>query len=230
MMKKLIVILALAWVVPFAAVAGDVANLVNLGFSPDSSHFMFGFYGFDVQSGKPYAELFIVDTKRNNFVPGGTFKGLYAVQPQPGWNPAGAFYRLFSDASTTARKFGIDHLDQGRLVYLLLDGLAGPDNLSFKDFGTGAQWEVKLNESIEETNGTVSSSFSLELEITDGEGKKTSVKAGNPQIKRKGIENYTMREILVAGDNKTVAILIERVERTPAGPSIRYMVETFRLP
>ena len=53
-MKKLIVILALAWVVPLAAAAGDIANLVNLGFSPDSSHFMFGFYGFDVQSGKPY--------------------------------------------------------------------------------------------------------------------------------------------------------------------------------
>ena len=80
-MKKLIVILALAWVVPLAAAAGDIANLVNLGFSPDSSHFMFGFYGFDVQSGKPYAELFIVDTKKNNFVQGGTFKGLFAVEP-----------------------------------------------------------------------------------------------------------------------------------------------------
>ena len=229
-MKKLVVILALAWAIPLAAVAGDVANLVNLGFSPDSSHFMFGFYGFDVQSGKPYAELFIVDTKRNNFVPGGTFKGLYAVQPQPGWNSAGAFYRLFSDASTTARRFGIDHLNQGRLVYLLLDGLSGPDSLSFRDFGTGAQWEVKLNETIEQVNGSVSSSFGLEVEITDVAGKKTSVKAGNPQIKRRGIENYTMREILVAGDGKTVAILIERVERTPAGPSIRFMVETFRLP
>ena len=219
-MKKLIVILALAWAVPLAAVAGDVANLVNLGFSPDSSHFMFGFYGFDVQSGKPYAELFIVDTKKNNFVQAGTFKGLYAIQPQPGWNPAGAFYRLFSDASTVARKYGIDHLDQGRLVYLLLDGLSG----------TGAQWEVKLDETVEETNGSISSSFGLALDITDTAGKKTSVKAGNPQIKRKGIENYTMREILVAGDGKTVVILIERVERTNAGPSIRYMVETFRLP
>jgi predicted secreted protein len=230
MMKKLIVILALAWVVPLAVVAGDVANLVNLGFSPDSSHFMFGFHGFDVQSGKPYAELFIVDTKKNNFVQGGTFKGLYAIEPQPGWNPAGAFYRLFSDATAVARKFGIDHLNQGRLVYLLLDGLSGPDSLSFKDFGTGAQWEVKLNETIEETNGSISSSFGLELVITDTAGKKTSVKAGNPQIKRKGIENYTMREILVAGDGKTVVILIERVERTPLGPSIRFMVETFRLP
>jgi predicted secreted protein len=230
MMKKLIVILALAWVVPLAAGAGDVANLVNLGFSPDSGHFMFGFYGFDIQSGKPYAELFIVDTKRNNFVPGGTFKGLYAVQPQPGWNPAGAFYRLFSDANATARKYGIDHLNQGRLVYLLLDGLSGPDSLSFKDFGTGFQWEVKLNETIEKTSDAVSSFFGLELEITDTAGKKTSIKAGNPSIKRRGIENYTIREILVAGDDKTVVILIERVERTPRGPSIRYMVETFRLP
>lgn len=229
-MKKLIVILALAGLIPLAAAAGDVANLVNLGFSPDSRHFMFGFYGFDVQSGKPYAELFIVDTKRNNFVQGGTFKGMYAVQPQPGWNPAGAFYRLFSDASATARRFGIDHLDQGRLVYLLLDGLSGPDSLSFKDFGTGAQWEVKLNETIEEVNGSVRSSFGLELQITDGAGKKTSVKAGNPQIKRRGIENYTICGILVARDEKTVAILIERMERTPAGPSLRYMVETFRLP
>jgi predicted secreted protein len=229
-MKKLMVILAFAWVVPLAAAAGDVANLVNLGFSPDSGHFMFGFYGFDIQSGKPYAEIFIVDTKRNTFVQGGTFRGQYSIQPQPGWNPAGAFFRLFSEASTVAKRFGINHLEQGRLVYLLLDGMSGPDNLSFKDFGTGAQWDVSLNETIEEANGSVSSSFGLELVITEAAGKKTSVKAGNPQIKRRGIENYTMREILVAADGKTVAVLIERVERTPAGPSVRYMVETFRLP
>ena len=228
-MKRWIAIVALMLAFVSAAFAGDVATLVNLGFSPDSAYFMFGFYGLDVSNGKPYAEVYIVDTKRNDFAPGGVFKGMYGAELQPGWDPAGGFYRLFSDATPLARKLKVDHLAQGRLVYLLVNGDAGSDALSFKDFDTGAQWDVALKENVEDRAGAISSSFGLEVSVTT-DGKKAGVKAGNPAIKRKAVADYTIREIVVAPDGRTVVMLIEKLEKNASGTSIRYMAETFRLP
>ncbi|HUW69343.1 MAG TPA: DUF2259 domain-containing protein [bacterium] len=229
-MKRWIAIVTMVLALGSTAFAGDVATLVNLGFSPDSATFMFGFYGLDVANSKPYAELYLVDTKKNDFVHGGVFKGMYGSEMQPGWDPAGGFYKLFSDAAPAARKLRIDHLAQGRLVYLLVNGDAGPDALSFKDFETGAQWDVILRQSVEEKTGSFVSSFGLEISITAVDGKKTSMKAGNPSIKRKDVAKYTIKEILVAPDGKTVVAIIERLEKNSAGPSIRYMVESFKLP
>jgi predicted secreted protein len=228
-MTRWITLVALVLALSQAAFAGDVATLVNLGFSPDSTCFMFGFYGLDTSPGKPYAELYLVDTKKNEFRPGGVFKGMYGAELKPGWDPAGGFYKLFSDAAPLARKNRIDHLAQGRLVYLLINGAEGPDTLAFKDFETAAQWNVALKETVEEKAGALTSSFSLDVSVTNGE-RKSVVKAGNPAIKRKGVANYTIREIVVAPDDKTVVVLIERLEKGASGNSIRYMVETFRLP
>lgn len=228
-MKRSIAIVAMLLAIISAAFAGDVATLVNLGFSPDSAYFMFGFHGLDTANGKPYAEVYLVDTKKNDFVSGGTLKGMYGTELQPGWDPAGGFYKLFSDAVPLARKHRIDHLAQGRLVYLLINGGVASDTLSFKDFETGAQWDVVLKESIEDKAGQVSSSFGLEISI-ESEGKKTSVKAGNPRIKRKGVSDYSVKEILLGPDAKTVVVIVERLEKQAGGQAIRYMVETFRLP
>ncbi|GAB1455685.1 MAG: DUF2259 domain-containing protein [Spirochaetia bacterium] len=228
-MKKWIAILALLIAFGSSAFAGDVATLVNLGFSPDSSHFMFGFYGLDAVNGKPYAEVYLVDTKRNDFVTGGVFKGMYGTEIQPGWDPAGGFYKLFSDATSLARKYQIDHLAQGRLVYLLINGETKEDRLTFKDFDSGDQWDVHLDKSVIEKPGEILSSFGLEVSLTH-DGKKSSIKAGNPSIRRKGVSDYTIRSIVVAPDGKTVVALIEKLEKDASGTSIRYMAESFRLP
>jgi len=228
-MKRWIALATMVLATGFYAYAGDVASLVNLGFSPDSAYFMFGFYGLDASNDKPYAELYIVDTKKNDFVRDGTFKGMYGAELKPGWDPAGGFYKLFSDAVPSARKYRIDHLAQGRLVYLLIDGSSGPDTLSFKDFDSGAQWDIVLKETIEQKGEVFTSSFGIEASLTV-DGKKSAVKAGNPSFKRKGVADYTIREIVVAPDGKTVVMLIEKLEKSSGTTSIRYMVETFRLP
>lgn len=230
-MKRLITLATILFGLSASAFAGDVATLVNLGFSPDSAYFMFGYYGLDMAAGKPYAEIYIVDTKKNEFTSDGVYRGLYPVELQPGWNPAGAFYRLFATTITQAGKRKIDHLEQGRLIYLSINGEDASDVLSFKDFSTKVQWDVSLKENVtEEKDGSILSSFGLDVSILGPDGKKISLKAGNPQIRRKNVKDYTIRQILVAPDGKTVVVLIERLEKDPTGSGIRYMVETFRLP
>ncbi|HOX92270.1 MAG TPA: DUF2259 domain-containing protein [Spirochaetales bacterium] len=228
-MRKLIALAALLVACAGMAFAGDVATLVNLGFSADSAYFMFGFHGLDTASGKPYAEIYLVDTKKNEFVPKGSFKGMYAVDLEPGWNPAGSFYKLFSEAVSMAKSLKIDHLSQGRLLYIQADGEA-PDTLSFSDYKTADQWSVVLKEVVAGTEAVPVSSFGLEISIATSAGKTFSLKAGNPQIKRSGVQNYTISQILLAPDGKTVVVLVERLEKGASGTMIRYMVETFRLP
>ncbi len=229
-MKKWILLVSLGIALLSTAFAGDLPTLVNLGFSSDSSCFMFGFYGIDAASSKPYAEIYLVDTKKNNFVTGGIFRGMYGASLEPGWNASGAFFRLFADANAQSRKYAIDHLAQGRLTYLLVNGAEDPDKISFRDFKDSSQWDVALKEVVEEKAGSLTSSFSIEYSIIGTDGKKTSGTLGNPKIKRNNVKNYTINQIILGPDEKTLIFIIEKIEKNPNGPAISYMVETCKLP
>lgn len=211
--------------------AGDVAFFVNLGFSPDSAYYMFGQYGIDAQTGTPYAETFVVDTKANDFVRKGTARMTYAVRPEPGQDPAAAFYALLADqGAARLKEYRIDPLRQGRIVYLLVNGQTPSDALSFKDYKTDAQWEVLLRPAATETNGEVTSSFGISVSVTSKAGTVKRFEAGNPGIKRKGVRGYAIRRILVTPDEKTVVFIVEKRVAVKDGDSVRYMVETVRIP
>ena len=211
--------------------AGDVAFFVNLGFSPDSAYYMFGQYGVDTQNGTPYAETFVVDTQKNDFVRKGSARKMYAVRPEPGQDPAAAFYALLADeGAAKLKEYRIDPLRQGRIVYLLVNGQTPSDALSFKDYKTDAQWEVQLRPSSTETGAATTSSFGISVAITSKTGSVKRFEAGNPGIKRKDVRGYAIRRILVTPDEKTIVFIVEKRMAETGGDSVRYMVETVRMP
>lgn len=224
--------LALAVILAAAPLwAGDVASFVNLGFSPDSGYYMFGQYGVDTQTGTPYAETFVVDTKKNDFVEKGTARMTYAVRPEPGQDPAAAFYALLADkGAAKLREYRIDPLRQGRIIYLLVNGDTPSDALSFKDYKTEAQWEVQLRPTSVEVNGEVTSTFGISVAVTAKGGAVKRFEAGNPGIRRKGVRGYAIRRILVTPDEKTIVFIVEKRVASKDGDSVRYMVETVRIP
>jgi predicted secreted protein len=198
----------LASLVP--AFAGDVATFVNLGFSPDSAYFMFGQFGIDQTAGKPYAETFLVDDKRNDFVDKGVVRKTFDAAIEPGQDAAGALFALVGDQQPLVKKYKIDHLRPGRLLYVLMDGQEPPASLSFRDFKTGASLEVSLNQSSSEAKGTVSSSFGIAVSYTAKEGAVKRVVGGNPDIKRPGVKAYVIRRIIAAPDEKTLVFIVEK--------------------
>lgn len=230
-MKRFVALTVFLCSLAWTASAGDVATLVNLGFSADSSCFMFGYYGIDSKTGTPYSEIFLVDAKRNDFVPQGSLKGLYAATLEPGWDAEGAFYTLFADATGLARKYGVNHLSQGRLLYLLLNGDQPSEKLSFRDFKTEVSFEIALAQKAETAkDGKVSSSFGISATATPPGGAAKAFKAGNPGVRRKDVASYLIREIILAPDGKTLVFVVEKREAEYAGGSVRYMVETVRIP
>jgi predicted secreted protein len=230
-MKKwtLVAILAVSLAAP-SAFAGDVATFVDLGFSPDSAYFMFGQYGAEQSSGKPYAETYLVDNRKNDFVAKGVARKVYETGLEPGQDGVGAFYALFSDQVALARKYKIDHLRPGRLLYVLLDGQEPPASLSFRDFKTGASYEISLNQSASDAKGGSSSSFGLALSVAGKDGSAKRVTGGNPDIKRPGVKAYLIRRIIAAPDEKTLVFIVEKRMAEKGDGGIRYMVETLKLP
>lgn len=230
MMRRSLVATALFLVILASARAGDVATFVNLGFSADSSYFMFGQYGIDSASGTLYAETYLVDNRKNDFVPKGVARRTFENVIEPGQETYGAIFSLYGDQIDLVRKYKIDNLKPGRLLYVLIDGQEPPTSLSFRDFKTDATYEISLNQSAVKSGTTVSSSFGIAVSYTAKGGETKRVVGGNPDIKRSGVESYLIRRLFIAPDEKTLVFIVEKRTMSKGDPGVRYMVEALRLP
>jgi predicted secreted protein len=212
------------------AFAGDVATFVNLGFSADSAYFMFGQYGIDQTASKPYAETYLVDNTRNDFVAKGVAHRIYDAALEPGQDATGAIFALVGEEQSLIKKYRIDHMKPGRLLYVLMDGQEPPASLSFRDFKTGASYEISLNQSSSESKGAASASFGIAVSYTSKDGTTKRVVGGNPDIKRSGVKAYVIRRIIAAPDEKTLVFLVEKRTVDKGDQAVRYMVEALKLP
>ena len=230
MMKRSLFAAAFLFAALVPAFAGDVATFVNLGFSPDSAYFMFGQYGIDPAVGKPYAETYLVDCRKNDFVDTGLLRRTFDAALEPGQDAVGALFTLVGDQQGLIRKYRIDHLRPGRLLYILMDGQEPPASLSFRDFKTGSSFEVSLNQSSSESKSSLSSSFGIALSVMAKDGAAKRVVGGNPDIKRQGVKAYVIRRIISAPDEKTLVFIVEKRMVDKGDSAIRYMVEALKLP
>jgi predicted secreted protein len=228
-MLKRSAILFLMILVAQAAFAGDVATFVNLGFSDDGAFFMFGQYGIDQPSGASYAEIYAVNNASNDFAPQGVLKASNSAPLDIGQDGSGLFYNLMYQNAANAKKYRVDHLKQGRLLYVLLDGEEPLSDLSFRDFKTGADYEITLNKDIMETGSGVVSSFSLDLAVSYSDGGSKRVLAGNPAVRRSGVRDYLIRRVILSPDSRYAIVIVEKKTNAPDGVSVRYMVEPIRL-
>ncbi|GAB4369388.1 MAG: DUF2259 domain-containing protein [Spirochaetales bacterium] len=209
--------------------AGDVATFVNLGFSPRSEYFMFGFHGWDSDAKQFFAEIYAVEVKENQFAPGGVVKKVYPGQLVPGQDTAGAFYTLLEENGPLTKRFGINHLKQGRPVYILMNGEPSKDSLEFRDFVSSTTYNVKMVKDIRGKGETVQSAFFLDVTFTRKDGRVNKQIIGSQNYYRPGVQDYRIRQILVSPDEQHIVFVIEKIHYGKEGPSIRYMVETARL-
>jgi predicted secreted protein len=212
----------------FSAFAGDVASFVNLGFSDESGYFMFGFHGVDTETNKPFAEIYTVDVKANNFVAGGVAKESFAEGLQPGQDSSGALYTLLEKNGALAGKFRIRHLKQGRPLYILLNGDTVKDTLEFRDFNTASEYSIRLIQNSIGAGAQVKAAFHISFSIRRAGGTKDFV-IGRPDFYREKVMDYRIRQVILSPDEKHLVFVIERDQYTSRGKAIRYMVETVKI-
>jgi predicted secreted protein len=212
--------------------AGEVATFVDLGFSPDGKYYLFGQYGVTDKTLLPWAELFFVDVDKNNFVPGGKKQYLHTGQIVLGQDGSGALYKLLLANKDLIQKYNIDFLRQSTPLYITPDGekQEASDPIEFRDFATGRSFKASLTQYVEGAGKNLSSSFFINLEVTDAKGNTKKYLVGTPSLKRPLIASYMIRKAMIAPQDGSLIFIIEMKRVADQGFDIRYMVEAVRIP
>jgi predicted secreted protein len=212
--------------------AGDTAVFVDLGFSPDGKTYMFGQYGVQSETLRPWADLYIVDVPNNNYVPGGRISYTHDGSVVPGQDGSGALYRLIARNTALADRYSIGFLFQGQPLYISSTNGAGPsgESIEFRDFEKSASFRANLSILVEGTGTNARSSFFINLERRGNDGSVRKYTVGSPQIKRQGVTGYQIRKVMVApGDGSVIFVIEMKKQNVSGGVDIRYMVEALRL-
>ena len=213
--------------------AGDSASFVDLGFSADGSIYMFAQHG--VRSGTlyPWADLFVVDVARNDFVPQGKIPYIHDRPIDAGQDGSSALYRLLIKNAGLVERYGLSYPNQGLPLYIALNGDPAYDGaiITFKDFVSGVSYRASLVEKTSGSGKNARSSFYITLESTGGDGEETytlSDRIGTPQLERASILSYRIKKVLAAPSGNALVFVIEMKCHGENGPDIRYMVEAVR--
>ncbi len=225
-MNKKWVTLACLFLIAATVSAGDVAQFVNLGFSDDSDYFMFGQYGILGDSSRPFAEIYVVDVAKNNFVQDGVQRRVFDTAVSLGQDGSAALHRLLREEAPLGSNHGIDHLEQGRIIYVLIDGQAPLPRLSFRDFLRDVRYDVELLQDRRGSAEDVEAAFHIRLSVDRGAAGTRSYTLGLPDYYREGVSRYLIRQILLTPDEDGIVFVVEMRRPASEGQDIRYMVET----
>ena len=209
--------------------AGDTASFIDLGFSPDGKTYMFAQYGVQSKTLKPWADLFVVDVPRNNFVSGGRLSLVHDGPVVSGQDGTGALYRIIAENTALAEKYRINYCFQGQPLYINLENGNSAGTIEFRDFESGASYKAALVSSVEGSDAALKSSFYINLEKTARDGSKKTYTVGTPQIKRPLIASYRIRKVVIAPHDGSMILVIEMKKQDGGDYDIRYMVEAVRL-
>jgi len=210
--------------------AGDSASFVDLGFSQDGSIYMFAQYGVRVGTLRPWADVFIVDVARNDFVSGGRISYTHDRPIDAGQDGAGALYRLIATNAPLAERYGVTYPNQGQPLYISLEGdpaYAG-ETITFRDFVSGASYQANLVETINGSGTGLTSSFYIDLECTGGDGSRRTFRVGTPEVQRPLVSSYRIKKALIAPPGNSIIFVIEMKRQADGGHDVRYMVEALR--
>ncbi|WP_028972680.1 DUF2259 domain-containing protein [Spirochaeta cellobiosiphila] len=232
-MKKTILLLLLYGFVQVGVFAGDVADFVNLGFSADGRYFYFGQYGVTDENHNPYGEVYLVDVSSNQFLNDGVRKKEFNSTISLGGTAQGALYSLLEEMVPQRKKYGIQYLNQGRLIFVRVmepnDVSKDLSGINFTDFVTKDNYQVNIDQKKEGTGKQERSSFFIQLDITLNNSGKIRKTVGLPNYYRPGISSYRINRIIKSPDGNSLVFVIEKNLSEAQGGGVRYMVETVSL-
>jgi predicted secreted protein len=231
MLKKSFLTAAVLAICGTALWAGDTASFMDLGFSRDGRVYMFAQYGVLSSTLRPWADLYAVDVSQNNFVSGGKFTYSSNNSVNAGNDGIGALYRIITQNSALADRYGVDYLRQGHPLYIALDSEGGNprgERIEFRDFERGFSYQVQLIPAVEGSGANLKSSFHIIMDRVGPAGDRKTFSVGSPGIKRPQIATYKIKKVLSSPLDNSIIFVIETRKPAVNGYDVRYMVETLR--
>jgi predicted secreted protein len=210
--------------------AGDTAVFVDLGFSSDGRIYMFGQYGVQSPSLRPWADIYIVDVVTNSFVQNGKVSLIDSVPIKAGQDGSGILHKLVSNNSSLTNRYDINFQNQGLPLYISRDENppSHGEKIDFRDFLSGKTYKAQLIPTTTGSGQNVKSQFYINLEVSSPSQYRT-YKVGSPTFTRQGIVQYNIKKVLINANGNSVIFVIETLRVTDNGFDVRYMVEALRL-
>lgn len=213
--------------------AGDAAAFVDMGLSADGKTYVFAEYGKTDRTYEGYAEIYCVDIAKNDWIDGEVFrtKPTAATADKSGKQ---VYDELLKKASWTLKKYDLKPAEADSLLFTR-EIPSSKGEIVFKDFeGSTVEknifYHIKLEKNVEGKGADSKSSFFITLEKKDEAGNVISRNiVGNPDIKRKGVTDYTINRIFSDKSGRNLVFVVEKQVEDETGICIRYMVETIRL-
>jgi predicted secreted protein len=231
LLKKNVIIISIIFLTCVSALwAGDSAVFVDLGFSPDGKIFMFGQYGVQLPSLKPWAELFVVDMSTNNFVQNGKASYTQDSSIKAGQDGSGILYQLLGSNTNLSSRYNINFQNQGQPLYISRNEKPPErgETIDFRDFIWGKSYKAQLIPTINGTGTNTRSSFYINLDVTSSNGQTKSYTVGTPSITRQRIVSYNIKKVLIDSTGNSIIFVIEMKRVAENSFDIRYMVEAIR--
>ena len=214
--------------------AGDVASLVDKGFSSDGKYYVFGQYGKTDKKFQGWAEIYQVDIAKNDYVDSGVFKTKPSAATASK-NGKDLYNELESKNYGYLNSLNCKKANPDHVLYILDDvNKTGTDEIVFKDFRSAPvdsqnSYRITLVPTISGRGKNAKSSFYIKLEKFDADGYVLSTqKIGSPDIVRHGVTNYKIERIFCDDSEQNLIFVIEKHFEDDAGLSVRYMVEAAR--
>lgn len=219
---KILTIVLTFLAAPVLLFAGDGAIFTSLGFSKEGRYFAFAQYGEQDGSGFPYAELYIVDVEKNDFVSGGVIKNLWKDQDDPQARGIHVLLETRSSADSLLKKYGID---AKRQPHFAVSHTADERDLVEWKSRDGILLGLKLEQQGDGELGMFNSAAAFQLLLS--QNKKLLATIGNFKRFRKHVIRYDIDRVLTSEDDIAVIVVVRMTSIGFEGPNIRYMVETF---
>ena len=232
LLKKTILFISIVVLTGVSALwAGDTATFVDLGFSPDGRTYMFGQYGVLSPSLRPWAEIFVVDVARNNFVPNGRASLTQNTPIRAGQDGSGVFHQLLSGNTSIVSRYSVDFQNQGLPLYISRNEIPPPhgERINFRDFLSGKSYTAQLVPTIHGSGQNVRSQFHINLDVTFPNGQVRNYTVGTPNFIRQGVAQYNFKNVIIDSTGNSIIFVIEMRRFAASGFDIRYMVEAVRL-
>jgi len=211
--------------------AGDSAVFVDLGFSQDGRMYMFGQYGVNASTLRPWAEIYVVDVSRNAFVTNGRASITSNNPIRAGQDGSGVFHQLVSNNSSLVARNGIIFQNQGLPLYISRD--ENPpvydERITFRDFLSGKSYAAQLVSTVNGSGQNAGSKFYIKLDAASSDGQVKKYTVGTPDYTRQGIVQYNFKRVVIDEKGGSIIFVIEMKQAAANGFNIRYMVEAVRL-
>ncbi len=230
-MKKAILCIFLFFTSFLALFAGDAAAFVDLGFSNNGQYYAFAEYGKEDKIFIPWAKIYIVDIKNNNFIKGGV---LQTRSKDFTTKDSGkkAYEHLLGKNYSLLKKYDCKPVTADEVLYLRKDYTKkGSDKIVFKDFqgsplNKPVIYNLQVVSKLEGKGINTKSSFYIDFKTTDDKGNIIKQKKiGTPSLKRTGVVDYRIIKVIRSYNKKNLVFVIEKKIQDKSGILIRYMVE-----